>query len=156
MGCIPNPDYHSGIGLVQIEFAHSLVKNDHFNMHLQIHSHQLCCFSRNLFLPQSHQVNTEEKIVTWKKRESLVETQGTCTCTCIECAYTLYTYSVPFVTCHVIVFMPLTNPRSPRAGLAVHKMPYCPLSGLILHDIPLHLTFVLDHVRKCTCKKDFS
>ena len=31
-----------------------------------------------------------------------------------------------FITCHVIVFMPLTDTRSPRA---VHKMPYCPLSG---------------------------
>ena len=53
------------------------------------------------------------------------------------------------ITCHVIVFMPLTNPRSPTA---VHKFPYCPLSGLILHDIPRHLTFELDHERKCTCK----
>ena len=51
------------------------------------------------------------------------------------------------ITCHVIVFMPLT---------AGHKMPYCPLSGLILHDIPRHLTFELDHVRKCTCKMIFS
>ena len=33
--------------------------------------------------------------------------------------------------------MPLTNPRSPRA---VHNyLPYCPLSVLILHDIPRHL-----------------
>ena len=48
--------------------------------------------------------------------------------------------------------MPLTNPRLPRA---VHKFPYCPLSGLMLHDIPRHLTFELDHKRKCTCKMIF-
>ena len=57
------------------------------------------------------------------------------------------------ITCYMIVFMPLTNSGSSRA---VHKMPYCPLSGLILHDIPRHLTFELDHVRKCACKMIFS
>ena len=53
----------------------------------------------------------------------------------------------------MIIFMPLTNPCSPRA---VHEMPYCPLSGLILRDIPRHLTFELGHVRKCTCRMIFS
>ena len=57
-----------------------------------------------------------------------------------------------FISCHVIVFMPLTNPRSPRA---VHNLPYCPLSGLILRDIPRHLTVELDYVHKCTCKMIF-
>ena len=57
---------------------------------------------------------------------------------------------VRFIAYHVIVFMPLTNPCSPWA---VHNLPYCPLSGLIiLHDIPRHLIFELDHVRKCSCK----
>ena len=65
----------------------------------------------------------------------------------------LYTGLCCVITCLMIVFMPLTNPRSSRA---VHKFPYCPLSGLILHDIPRHLTFELDHERrKCTCKKFF-
>ena len=49
------------------------------------------------------------------------------------------------ITCHVAVFMPLTNPRLPRA---VHTTRYTTLSGRILHDIPRHLTFELDHVRK--------
>ena len=57
-----------------------------------------------------------------------------------------------FITCHVIVFMPLTNLRSP---IAVHITRYTTLSGLILHNIPRHLTFELDHVRKCTCKVIF-
>ena len=42
--------------------------------------------------------------------------------------------------------------RSPRA---VHITRYTMLSGLMLHDIPRHLTFELDHVRKCTCKVIF-
>ena len=73
--------------------------------------------------------------------------------------YTIIIYTctvrvlLSFITCHVIVFTPLTNPRSPRA---VHKMPYCPLSELILHNISLYLTLELDHVRKCTCKVIFS
>ena len=64
----------------------------------------------------------------------------------------LYLYLHTLITCHVIVFMPLTNPRSPRA---VHKFPYCPLTGLKLHDIPRHLTFELDHERKWTCTMIF-
>ena len=64
----------------------------------------------------------------------------------------VYVYAMHIITCHVIVFMPLTNPRSPRA---VPKFLYCPLCGLILHNIPRHLTFELDHERKCTCKMIF-
>ena len=70
-----------------------------------------------------------------------------------EIAYTKYStlYYLPgnlqvLITYHVIVFMPLTNPRSSRA---VHILPYCPLTGPILRDIAWHLTFELDHVRKC-------
>ena len=50
------------------------------------------------------------------------------------------------------IFMPLTNPRLPRAVL---KFPYCLLSGLILYDIPRQLTFELDHERKCTYEMVF-
>ena len=54
------------------------------------------------------------------------------------------TTKIVIITCHVIVVMPLTNPCSRRA---VHITRYnTTLSGLILHDIPRHLTFELDHV----------
>ena len=75
---------------------------------------------------------------------------------CNDCIQYTVLYTVYFIPCHAIVFMPLTNPRSPRA---VHKMSYCPFSRLILHDIPRHLTFELYHVLqicKCTCKLIFS
>ena len=55
-----------------------------------------------------------------------------------------------FITCHMIVFMPLTNPRSPRA---VHITRYTTLIGLIYYTIyhgiwPLNsIMYVYVHVK---------
>ena len=83
-------------------------------------------------------------IVIRQIRQSCVRLIISCTFACtISLAYYDNYNIYCFITWHVIVFMPLTNPRSCRA---VQHLPYCPLSGLIVRDITRRLTFELDHV----------